>query len=180
MQLNVKSIFLILLSDFERDFMDIIYFLAQIDRLRKERKMTKAEFYEKASVTASAVSQWRNEKTVPAETTIQRIADLFGVEVSFLTGQKEIPPTEKVVVYKLCNIPALKRERGITYNCRIFRITPLYTLGLATCSVSIKSSIIPHTCSRSFPSTSRRNSLSPYLPTSTDISAAGAAEYACS
>jgi len=76
--------------------MDIIYFLAQIDRLRKERKMTKAEFYEKADVTASAVSQWRNEKTVPAETTIQRIADLFGVEVSFLTGQKEIPPTEKV------------------------------------------------------------------------------------
>ena len=76
--------------------MDIIYFLAQIDRLRKERKMKKAEFYEKADVTASAVSQWRNEKTVPAETTIQRIADLFGVEVSFLTGQKEIPPTEKV------------------------------------------------------------------------------------
>lgn len=88
--------------------MDIIYFLAQIDRLRKDQKMTKAEFYEKADVTASAVSQWRNEKTIPAETTIQRIADLFGVEVSFLTGQKEIPPTEKVVAYKLCNIPALK------------------------------------------------------------------------
>ena len=76
--------------------MDIIYFLAQIDRLRKERKMTKAEFYEKSGVTGSAFSQWRNVKTVPAETTIQRIADLFGVEVSFLTGQKEIPPTEKV------------------------------------------------------------------------------------
>ena len=76
--------------------MDIIFFLAQIDRLRKERKLTKAEFYEKADITASAVSQWRNEKTVPAETTIQRIADLFGVEVSFLTGEQKnpVPKTE--------------------------------------------------------------------------------------
>ena len=89
MQLNVKSLFLILLSDFEEDFMDIIFFLSQIDRLRKERKLTKAEFYERADITASAVSQWRNEKTVPAETTIQRIADLFGVEVSFLTGEQK-------------------------------------------------------------------------------------------
>lgn len=72
--------------------MDIIFFLSQIDRLRKERKLTKAEFYERADITASAVSQWRNEKTVPAETTIQRIADLFGVEVSFLTGEQKIPP----------------------------------------------------------------------------------------
>lgn len=69
--------------------MDIIYFISQIDRLRMEHKMTKAEFYEKAGITASAVSQWRNGKTVPAETTIQKIADLFGVEVSFLTGEQK-------------------------------------------------------------------------------------------
>lgn len=74
--------------------MDIIYFLSQIDRLRKNKKMTKAEFYEKAGITASAVSQWRNEKTVPAETTIQKIADLFNVDVNFLTGEQKNPASE--------------------------------------------------------------------------------------
>lgn len=71
--------------------MDIIYFLSQIDRLRMERKMTKAEFYEKAGITASAVSQWRHQITVPSENTIQRIANLFKVDVSFLTGNQKNP-----------------------------------------------------------------------------------------
>lgn len=57
--------------------MDIFFMLSQIDKLCRKHHMTKAEFYEKVGVTASAVSQWRNGKTEPAETTIHRIADLF-------------------------------------------------------------------------------------------------------
>lgn len=75
--------------------MDIFYFLLQIDKLCRENKFTKAEFYKKADITASAVSQWRNEKTVPAEPTIQRIADIFGVDVSVLTGEQKIPTSKK-------------------------------------------------------------------------------------
>ena len=76
--------------------MDIIYFLSQVDRLRIEYKMTKAEFYKAVDITASAVSQWRHKVTVPAENTIKRIADLFGVEPSFLTGEQKnpVPKTE--------------------------------------------------------------------------------------
>ncbi len=75
--------------------MDIFYFLSQIDKLCREHKITKAEFYEKADITASAVSQWRKGKTVPAKSTVQRIADIFSVEVSVLTGEQKIPaPTQ--------------------------------------------------------------------------------------
>ena len=92
--------------------MDIIYFLAQIDRLRKERKMTKAEFYEKADVTASAVSQWRNEKTVPAETTIQRIADLFdGMEEELIQIFRLLPDDLKAGI--LAQIKAVLVQRGL-------------------------------------------------------------------
>ena len=69
--------------------MDIFYFLSQIERLCRERGITKAEFYKKAGITASAVSQWRKKKTVPAETTIQKIAEAFEVDVAILTGEKE-------------------------------------------------------------------------------------------
>lgn len=73
--------------------MDIFFMLSQIDKLCREHHMTKAEFYEKVGVTASAVSQWRNGKTEPAETTICRIADLFNVDANFLTReQKNLAP----------------------------------------------------------------------------------------
>lgn len=68
--------------------MDVFYLISQIDKLCRERKMPKAKFYEMAGITASAVSQWRNKKTVPAESTIQRIADVFCVDVDVLTGNK--------------------------------------------------------------------------------------------
>lgn len=166
--------------------MDVPTILKRIELRIIELGMTKTEFYEKSGISSATYSQWNTNTFQPSKRKLMAAASALKMTYEELVGeettieQKEIPPTEKVVAYKLCNIPALKRERGITYNCRIFRMTPLYTLGLATCSVSIRSSIIPHTCSWSFPSTSRRNSLSPYLPTSTDISAAGAAEYACS
>ena len=69
--------------------MDIFFMLSQIDKLCRKHHMTKAEFYEKVGVTASAVSQWRNGKTEPAETTIHRIADLFNVDVNFLTREQK-------------------------------------------------------------------------------------------
>ena len=71
--------------------MDIFYFLSQIDSLCRKRKMKKAEFYKKADITASAVSQWRNKKTVPADTTIHRIAEVLGVDVSVLIKKKPAP-----------------------------------------------------------------------------------------
>ena len=71
--------------------MDIFFTLSQIDKLCRKHHMTKAEFYEKVGVTASAVSQWRNGKTEPAETTIHRIADLFNVDVNFLTRSQKNP-----------------------------------------------------------------------------------------
>jgi transcriptional regulator with XRE-family HTH domain len=71
--------------------MDIFFTLSQIDKLCRKHHMTKAEFYEKVGVTASAVSQWRNGKTEPAETTIHRIADLFNVDVNFLTRAQKNP-----------------------------------------------------------------------------------------
>ena len=71
--------------------MDIFFMLSQIDKLCREHHMTKAEFYEKVGITASAVSQWRNGKTEPAETTIYRIADLFNVDANFLTREQNNP-----------------------------------------------------------------------------------------
>lgn len=80
--------------------MDIFFMLSQIDKLCRKHHMTKAEFYEKVGVTASAVSQWRNGKTEPAETTIHRIADLFNVDVNFLTKEQKnlAPKTEDEIM----------------------------------------------------------------------------------
>lgn len=42
-------------------------------------------------------------------------------------------------------------ESGLFYSARIFRMTPLYTLGLATCRVSIRSSMTAHAADGSLP-----------------------------
>ena len=87
--------------------MDVFFLISQIDKLCRERKMPKAKFYELAGMTASAVSQWRNGKTVPAESTIQRIANVFDVGVDVLTGketkkephvQEDIGPNKQAVL----------------------------------------------------------------------------------
>ena len=94
--------------------MDVFFLISQIDKLCRERKMPKAKFYELAGITASAVSQWRNGKTVPAESTIQRIAKVFDVGVDVLTGEetkKEPTPEGEHPKSKLRSIARLEDSK---------------------------------------------------------------------
>lgn len=77
--------------------MDILYFMSQIDKICREKKLSKAEFYNRVGISASAVSQWRTGKTAPSKENIQRIVEVLDVDISVLTGlqkEKPVPTTE--------------------------------------------------------------------------------------
>ena len=67
--------------------------LSKVDRLCRENKMPKAKLYNKAGITAAAVSQWRTGKTTPSEESIEKIASVLNVSVEYLLAEKEKSPS---------------------------------------------------------------------------------------
>lgn len=49
--------------------------------------LTQAELAEKVGLTYSSVSQWESGRAVPRPTTLQQLANLFGITVSDLMGE---------------------------------------------------------------------------------------------
>lgn len=61
-----------------------------IRQLRQEHGLTQEEFGKVAGVSAMAVSQWENDRSVPRMGVVQRIAEHFGVSKGVVLGEE--PP----------------------------------------------------------------------------------------
>ena len=67
-----------------------------IIKLRKEKKLTQAEFANKLNYSDKAVSKWERAESTPDIIVLKQISDLFGISVDYLLN--EHTESEKLVV----------------------------------------------------------------------------------
>lgn len=66
-------------------FMELKQIIAKnIIELRKDHKLTQAEFAEKLNYTDKAISKWERGESIPSIEVLKQIADMFGVTVDYL------------------------------------------------------------------------------------------------
>lgn len=70
---------------------------AKIRKLRDGLGLTQGELADKLGVTYSAVSQWENGRATPRSKVLKQLADLFGVPVSELLGERQVVGASKLV-----------------------------------------------------------------------------------
>lgn len=74
-----------------------------IKKLRKSRRMTQSDLANRLGVAPTTVSSWERGAAYPLMTTAKSIADIFGVPVSVIAGEKEtsnIAPSMPIHSYK--------------------------------------------------------------------------------
>jgi len=85
--------------------MELKNIIAQnITELRKQKKLTQAEFAERLNYTDKAISKWERGESIPDVAVLKQIADLYGVKVDdFLhkhEEQKLVAAPKKIVASK--------------------------------------------------------------------------------
>ena len=65
---------------------------------RKRMHMTQDQLAEKLGVTAQAVSKWENDQSCPDIATLPKLAQIFGITVDELLGNRQMPTREAEVV----------------------------------------------------------------------------------
>lgn len=70
---------------------------AKIRKFRDGLGLTQGELADKLGVTYSAVSQWENGRATPRNKVLKQLADLFGVPVSELLGERPVVGTSAYV-----------------------------------------------------------------------------------
>lgn len=96
---------------------------SNIIKLRKERKLTQAEFAKKINYSDKAVSKWERAESIPDVIVLKQIADLFGTNVDYLL--KEHTESEKPVV-----VENKKKSRINKIPLTLLATTPIW--GIAT------------------------------------------------
>lgn len=74
-----------------------------IKALRIKQQMTQAELAERVGMSTNAVSQIELGKTIPPKATVERLAQAFGIPVSYIliaTIEEQDIPEEKRVLYR--------------------------------------------------------------------------------
>lgn len=66
-------------------------FYLRLKELRKERKISQAEFAKQFCVSNGAVGNWEAGKRQPDSDTLVRIAKFFNVSVDYLLGSEDVP-----------------------------------------------------------------------------------------
>ena len=71
-----------------------------IIKLRKEKKLTQAEFAEKLNYSDKAISKWERAESIPDIIILKKISDLFGVNADYFLSEhteseKMMPVTNK-------------------------------------------------------------------------------------
>lgn len=74
--------------------MDVLQFIANYEKILKDRHIPKMVFYKACGITDAAVSQWRTGKSYPSRKSVESIATFLGITVQSLVGGEE---TEKPV-----------------------------------------------------------------------------------
>lgn len=88
----------------------------QIKELREKAGMTQKELADQLFVTPQAVSRWESGDTEPSATTLNRIAEIFGVTLDELFGR---PPQDPEVIVKTETVyTAAPPVLGVCENCK--------------------------------------------------------------
>ncbi len=62
---------------------------ANFEKILKQRNLSSYKVAKEAGVTQTALSNWKNGKSTPSTTTLQKIADYLGVTVDYLMNGEE-------------------------------------------------------------------------------------------
>ena len=94
-----------------------------ITYLRKEQKLTQAEFAKKINYSDKAVSKWERGESIPDIVVLKQISDLFGITVDYLL--KEHTDKEELIVVD-------KKNKGKINKLALtlLSVTPIW--GIAT------------------------------------------------
>lgn len=63
---------------------------SNFEKILKQKKLSSYKVAKEAGVTQTSLSNWKNGKSVPSTTTLQKIADYLGVTVDYLMNGDEI------------------------------------------------------------------------------------------
>ena len=58
--------------------------------LRKKAKLTQSELGAKLSISAQAISKWENGTSEPDIATLKKLADIYGVSVSYIIDNENV------------------------------------------------------------------------------------------
>jgi len=94
---------------------------AKIAELRKQRGWTQKHFASKIGVHSHHVTRWESNRMRPSSTTLQRIAEVFGVKLDDLLNNKPVVPEslaqDKLLIEKLELLRELEPEqRAVVYH----------------------------------------------------------------
>ncbi len=94
-----------------------------ITKLRKEKKLTQAEFAHKINYSDKAISKWERAESIPDIIILKQIADLFGVTVDYFLNEHS--ESEKLIV-----INSIKKSRINKIPLTLLSACPIW--GIAT------------------------------------------------
>mgnify|MGYP004473414917 CR=1 FL=1 len=81
--------------------MELKNIIAQnITELRKQKKLTQAEFAERLNYTDKAISKWERGESIPSIDVLKQIADMFGVKVDYLLQEGSFIDKQDLVLPK--------------------------------------------------------------------------------
>lgn len=93
-------------------------FIDRINQLCKERKISKRQLEREAGLGAGSSSKWKT--FTPNNTTMTKLANYFGVSISYLTGESEYKSEQEAMWDAQYNSEALSDESTrIEKGCRI-------------------------------------------------------------
>lgn len=93
-------------------------FIDRINQLCKERKISKRQLEREAGLGAGSSSKWKT--FTPNNTTMTKLANYFGVSISYLTGESEYKSEQEAMWDAQYNSEALSDESiRIEKGCRI-------------------------------------------------------------
>ena len=93
-------------------------FIDRINQLCKERKISKRQLEREAGLGAGSSSKWKT--FTPNNTTMTKLANYFGVSISYLTGESEYKSEQEAMWDAQYNSKALSDESTrIEKGCRI-------------------------------------------------------------
>ena len=75
-------------------------------RLRKRANLTQSELGEKLNITAQAISKWENGTAEPDIATLKKMADIYGVPISYIIDPQNASKNEDEVVCERDKAPA--------------------------------------------------------------------------
>lgn len=91
----------------------------KITEARKKIKLSQAELAQQVSISPQAVGKWERGESMPDITTLNRLAEIFGVDLNYFSNSSQTVEKEiktKVISEDTSTFSKLKDTMGLTWN----------------------------------------------------------------